>query len=82
MTDDTPIAIPHNEHGQPDLQALVRRAGERYAASVGEKYDPQNNPKHGGYQHITAEEWVAWDAANRQFQQRRRGRLAPPPGRK
>jgi hypothetical protein len=52
MTDDTPIAIPHNELGQPDLQALVHRCG--------------------GYDKIDAATWVAWDQANRQWQQRRR----------
>jgi hypothetical protein len=27
MTDDAPVTIPLDEHGQPDLQALVRLCG-------------------------------------------------------
>jgi hypothetical protein len=38
------------------MQTLVRKAGERYAASLGVPYDPKNHPEHGGYPHITAEE--------------------------
>jgi hypothetical protein len=75
MTDDTPITIPRNERGQPDLQALIERAGRRHAASIGEEYveDPFKRPPHqGGYPHITAEEWAAWDEANRQFQEHQR----------
>jgi hypothetical protein len=59
-----------------DLQALVERAGHRYAASIGEEYDPNpfTRPAHqGGYPHITPEEWARWDAANAEFQARRRG---------
>jgi len=57
--------IPLDENGCPDLQALVERAGRRYAASIGEEYvDPPLNaagelvqpPHQGGYQHITPEE--------------------------
>jgi hypothetical protein len=62
----------------PDLQALVERAGRRYATSVGEEYDPNpfTRPAHqGGYQHVTPEEWAKWDAANAEFQARRRERL-------
>jgi hypothetical protein len=63
----------------PDVQPLVERAGRRYAASIGEVYDP--NPftrpaHHGGYRHITAEEWRSWDAANAEFQARQREPLA------
>ena len=32
------MSIPHNRFGQPDLQALVERAGRRYCASIGEVY--------------------------------------------
>jgi hypothetical protein len=65
----------------PDLQALVERAGRRYAASVGEEYieDPSRRmkeaPHQGGYQHITPEEWARWDRANEVFQARRRERV-------
>lgn len=58
----------------PDLQALVERAGRRYAASIGEEYiaDPfrrmREAPHQGGYPHITPEEWGRWDAVNRAFQ--------------
>ena len=57
----------------PDLQALVRLAGERYAASLGVPYDP-TNPGHGGYQHITEAEWKHFDAAMAEWQARRRTR--------
>jgi hypothetical protein len=76
MTDDTPVTIPLDHLGQPDLQALVDRAGRRYAASIGEKYieDPvrraKEAPHQGDYQHITAEEWAAWDRANAEWQAR------------
>src|SRR5215467_2358385 len=61
--------IPLDEAGQPDLQALVERAGRRYAASIGEQYieDPfrrmKEAPHQGGYRHITAEEWAEYDRA-------------------
>jgi hypothetical protein len=71
MTDD--IIIPLDDAGRPDLQKLVRRAGERYAASLGEPYEPA---RRGGYIHIT--EWDAWDEANREWRERRRLRLALP----
>jgi hypothetical protein len=45
-----------NDDDPPYLQALVRRAGERYARELGEVYDPRRNPEHGGYQHITPQE--------------------------
>jgi hypothetical protein len=57
----------------PDLQALVRKAGERRAAELGELYDPKN-PNHAGYPRITAEEWAQWDADNAAWQARRRDR--------
>ena len=81
MTDDTLITIPHNHLGQPDLQALVERAGRRHAESIGEKYveDPFKRPAHqGGYQNITPEEWAAWDRANAEWQARRRAGLNTP----
>ena len=59
----------------PDLQALIERAGQRYAASIGEKYDenPFTRPAHqGGYQHITAVEWAEYDRAMAAWQERRR----------
>jgi len=73
--------IPLDEAGQPHLQALVERAGRRYAAAIGEQYieDPfrraKEAPHQGGYQHITAEEWAAWDRANAEWQPRRRRRV-------
>jgi hypothetical protein len=63
----------------PDLQALVERAGRRYAASIGEEYieDPfrrvREAPHQGGYQHITAAEWAEYDRAMAAWQERRRG---------
>jgi hypothetical protein len=57
----------------PDLQELVRRAGERYARSLGEPFDP-TNPEHGGYQHITPAEWEHFDKAMAEWQARRRTR--------
>ena len=77
MTEGTPIAIPLDAHGAPDLQALVRKAGERRAAELGEKHDPANKPEHGGYPHITAEEWAAWDRANAEWQAQRRRLISP-----
>jgi len=68
--------------GPPDLQALVERAGRRHAAAIGEEcvkepLDEKGNlkrpPHQGGYQHITAEEWAAYDAAMAAYQRRRRG---------
>jgi hypothetical protein len=59
------------DNPSPDLQELVRRAGERYAASLGVPYDP-TNPEHGGYQHITEQEWKHFDAAMAEWQARRR----------
>jgi hypothetical protein len=59
----------------PDLQALIERAGQRYAASIGEKYDenPFTRPAHqGGHQHITAAEWAEYDRAMAAWQERRR----------
>ena len=74
------MSIPLDETGCPDLQALVERAGRRHAAAIGEQYieDPfrrgREAPHQGGYQHITAEEWAAWDRANAEFQARRRAK--------
>ena len=75
MTADPRITIPLDDAGRPDLQALIERAGRRHAAAIGEEYveDPFKRPPHqGGYQHITAEEWAAWDRANVEWQERRR----------
>jgi hypothetical protein len=61
----------------PDLQELVDFAGRRYAASIGETYteDPvrrmREAPHQGGYSHITAEEWAAYDKAMVEWQARR-----------
>jgi hypothetical protein len=63
-----------NDDDPPYLQALVRRAGERYARELGEVYDPRRNPEHGGYQHITPQEWAEWDRLNAEWQARRRER--------
>jgi len=66
------MTVPLDKSGCPDLQALVERAGRRYAASIGEVYvedvlDEKGNlkrPAHqGGYQHITPEEWAEYDRA-------------------
>jgi hypothetical protein len=54
MTAPAPLTIPHDELGQPNLQALVRLCG--------------------GYDKITPELWAAWDAANAEWQARRRER--------
>ena len=56
----------------PDLQKLVERAGRRYAASIGEEYDPI---KHPGYPHITPQEWVEHDRAMTDWERKRRERL-------
>jgi hypothetical protein len=69
------LQIPLDHLGQPDLQALVERAGRRYAASIGEMYEenPVKRPPHqGGYQHITAEEWAEYDRAMAAWQAARR----------
>ena len=66
--------IPLDETGCPDLQALVERAGRRYAASIGETYidDPFRRgceaPHQGGYPHITDEEWAEYDRATAAWQ--------------
>jgi hypothetical protein len=78
MTADNPVTIPLDADGRPDLQALIERAGRRHAAELGEEYveDPLTRPPHqGGYQHITSEEWAAWDRANAEWQARRRDGL-------
>jgi hypothetical protein len=73
--------IPLDADGCPDLQALVERAGRRYAAAIGEEYvEPALNaagelvrPSHqGGHQHITAEEWAEYDRAMAAWQAARR----------
>jgi hypothetical protein len=75
MTADAPVTIPLDADGRPDLQALVERAGRRHAASIGEQYDENpftRPPQQGGYQHITPEEWAAWDRADADLQARLR----------
>jgi hypothetical protein len=57
------------------LHELVERAGQRYALAIDEEYDPQK-PEHGGYQHITPEEWAEYDRAMKEWQQLRRTRSA------
>jgi hypothetical protein len=72
------IDIPLDTDGCPDLQALVELAGRRYATSIGETYieDPFRRMRQashqGGYPHVTAEEWAAYDQAMLDWQQRRR----------
>jgi hypothetical protein len=67
-----------DETGCPDLQALVERAGRRYAASIGETYieDPfrrsREAPHQGGYPHITPEEWAEYDRVMTAWQAARR----------
>jgi hypothetical protein len=64
----------------PDLQALVERASRRRAAELGELWieDPirqaREAPQQGGYLHVTAEEWAAYDKAMAEWRQRRRMR--------
>jgi hypothetical protein len=66
------VTIPHDEMGHPDLQELVRSRGAQYAASIGETYDPAH---HGGYRHVTAADWRAWDTAITKWRQDCRDRL-------
>jgi hypothetical protein len=85
MTADPPVTIPLDADGRPDLQALVERAGRRHAASIGEQYveDDFTRPPHqGGYQHITPEEWAAWDHAMADWQARRLVELPKPRARR
>ena len=49
-------------------------AGERYARLRGATYDPLN-PAHGGYQHITPEEWATFERAMAAWQLRYRYRI-------
>jgi hypothetical protein len=42
---DTPIDIPLDERGAPDLQLLVRKLGEAAAEARGEAYDPAHTPR-------------------------------------
>jgi hypothetical protein len=55
----------------PDLQSVGRSRGRAHARSLGVPYDPKN-PEHGGYQHITPEEWAQWDRDNAAWQALRR----------
>ena len=75
MREDEAVSdIPLDKNGCPDLQALVERAGRRYAASIGETYieDPfrrmNEAPHQGGYPHITDEEWAEYDRAMTMWQ--------------
>jgi hypothetical protein len=70
-----PQPIPFDAQGAPDLQALVRLCGEQYAKSIGENYDPEHCPHHGGYRHISAADWRAWDEAVARWQVERRAVL-------
>lgn len=73
------IDVPLDERGAPDLQLFIRACGTRYAHSVGEEYNPKVGG-HGGYRHITPDDWRAWDAAVARWQIERRlayGRGAP-----
>ena len=70
-----PQPIPLDAQGAPDLQALVRLRGEQYAKSIGENYDPEHCPHHGGYRHISAADWRAWDEAVARWQLERRAVL-------
>jgi hypothetical protein len=78
-----PIDIPLDDDGVPILAALVDRAGRRYAESIDEEYteDPfrraKEAPHQGGYCHVTAQEWQAFDAAMAAYDQARRMGLAP-----
>jgi hypothetical protein len=65
------IVLGGTTPGAPDLQELIERCGRRFAESVGEHFDPFN-PRHGGYQHITASDWVEWDRQNAEYQAERR----------
>ena len=58
----------------PDLQALVRKAGERRAAELGVPFEP-GNPDHAGYWHITEEEWRAYLDDMKRWQGERRDRF-------
>jgi hypothetical protein len=73
MADDGTYAEWIKSNPPPDLQELVRRAGERRAAQLGEVYDIKN-PAHGGYPPITAQEWEAYDRDKAGWQLRRRER--------
>ena len=70
------MTIPLDDQGCPDLQALVRLRGKQYAESIGEKYDPEHCPHHGGYQHVSAQDWAEWDGAVAEWQHRCRIGLA------
>jgi hypothetical protein len=75
MTDEfmtpAPTKAMTDDQGMPDLQKLVVYCRERYLEATGETHDPKN-PDHGGYRHISPADWTAWDAANEEFQRRRR----------
>ena len=70
MTAPSPVTIPLDERGAPDLQLLVRALGEAAAAARGEAYDPANNPAHAGYPRITPDIWRAFDEAISEFHKR------------
>ena len=73
---DRIMTIPHDDEDRPDLQELVRLRGEQYARSIGEEYDPEHCPHHGGYRHITPADWAEWDRAVAAWQLRCRAGLA------
>jgi hypothetical protein len=75
------MTIPLDKTGCPDLQALIERAGRRYAASIGEAYieDAFKRPPHqGGYPHVTPEEWAEFDRQTAEWQARQRSREGAP----
>jgi hypothetical protein len=79
--DDSDFATWLRNNPAPDLQALVERAGRRHAATIGEEYveDPfKRPPHHGGYPHITPQEWAEFDRAMADWQARRRNRGSVP----
>jgi hypothetical protein len=62
--------IPCDERGCPDLQRLVDQRGREYAASIPQVYDPADNPHHGGYQHISVEDWAEFDRLTAEWRAR------------
>jgi hypothetical protein len=61
--------VPLDERGAPDLQLFIRACGSRYARAVGEQYDWK---RHGGYRHVSPDDWRAWDAAIERWQVEKR----------
>jgi hypothetical protein len=59
----------YDEGGAPHLQWFIALCGMRHAQSIGETFDVG---RHGGYRHVGAADWQAWDAANDRWQIERR----------